>query len=161
MALNAYLKLNASRQGQILGSVTQKGREGTIAVIAAHHMVVGPRDPASGRPMGKRMHMPFVITKEVDRSSPLLYSVLCNNENLSSVDLQFYTPDRTGVERPHFAVSLTNANISSIDYRMPNSKNPHTARLPAREEIAFTYEKISWTWLEGNISAADDWAMPR
>src|SRR4051812_14321537 len=28
------------------------------------------RDPASGLPTGKRMHKPFVITKEIDKSSP-------------------------------------------------------------------------------------------
>jgi type VI secretion system (T6SS) effector Hcp len=32
--------------------------------------VVSPRDPASGLPTGKRMHKPFVITKEIDKSSP-------------------------------------------------------------------------------------------
>jgi hypothetical protein len=32
--------------------------------------VVSPRDAASGLPTGKRMHKPFVITKELDKSSP-------------------------------------------------------------------------------------------
>ncbi len=31
--------------------------------------IVSPRDPASGLPTGKRMHKPFVITKELDKSS--------------------------------------------------------------------------------------------
>ncbi|EYF07096.1 type VI secretion system tube protein TssD [Chondromyces apiculatus] len=161
MALNAHLRLVATQQGPVLGSVLQKGREGTVMVLAASHTIVGPRDPASGRPTGKRMHMPFVITKEVDRSSPLLYAILCTNENVTSVEIMFYTPDRTGVERQHYTVSLTNANISSIDFRMPNTNNPHTARLPAREEISFTYQKITWTWMEGNVTAADDWETPR
>ncbi|AKT40490.1 type VI secretion system tube protein TssD [Chondromyces crocatus] len=161
MALNAHLKLTATQQGLVLGSVTQKGREGTVMVRAAQHLVVGPRDPASGRPMGKRIHMPFVITKEIDRSSPILYSILCNNENVSRVEILFYAPDKTGMERQHFTVCLTNANICGIDLRMPNTKNPRTSGLPAREEVSFTYEKITWTWNEGNISAADDWVAPR
>ncbi len=37
MALNAYLKLTGQKQGDIKGSVTQKGREGKIMVIAASH----------------------------------------------------------------------------------------------------------------------------
>ena len=36
-ALNAYLKLKGQKQGEIKGSVTQKGREGRIAVIAVQH----------------------------------------------------------------------------------------------------------------------------
>jgi len=33
-ALNAYLQLSAKKLGEIKGSVTQKGREGKIMVIA-------------------------------------------------------------------------------------------------------------------------------
>src|SRR5262245_26518966 len=92
MALNAYLRLKGQKQGEIKGSVTQKGREGSIMVIAVTHEILSPRDPASGLPTGKRMHKPFVVTKELDKSSPLLYSVLVNNENVPEWSLQFWTP---------------------------------------------------------------------
>ncbi|MBK9265363.1 MAG: type VI secretion system tube protein Hcp [Polyangiaceae bacterium] len=161
MALNAYLKIVAQRQGPILGSVTQKGREGTIQVIGAMHEIVGPRDPASGRPTGKRVHKPFVVTKNIDRASPLLYSILTSNENIQSFELQFFTPDKTGIERQHFTVRLTNANICAISFRMPSTRSKFTAQLAEREEVAFTYQKISWTWNEGGISAEDDWETPR
>src|SRR4051794_3294922 len=109
MALNAYLKLKGQKQGEIKGSVTQKGREGKIMVIAVSHEIVSPRDAASGLPTGKRMHKPFVITKELDKSSPLLYSVLCTNENVSEWELQFWTPQLratsgTGAEVQHYTV---------------------------------------------------------
>ncbi|HVK69879.1 MAG TPA: Hcp family type VI secretion system effector [Polyangium sp.] len=161
MALNAHLRIVAEKQGAILGSVTQKGREGSIQVIAAMHEIVSPRDPASGRPTGKRVHKPFVVTKVLDRSSPLLYSVLCNNENIKSFELQFYTPDKTGIEKQHYTVRLENANISSIIFRMPSTRSKIASQLPEREEIAFTYQKIVWTWNEGGISADDDWETPR
>ncbi|MEO6833074.1 MAG: type VI secretion system tube protein TssD, partial [Chitinophagaceae bacterium] len=92
MALNAYLKLKGQKQGEIKGSVTQKGREGSIMVKAASHEIISPRDPASGLPTGKRQHKPLVITKEIDKSSPLLLTALCSNENLTSVVLDFYQP---------------------------------------------------------------------
>jgi hypothetical protein len=38
-------------------------------VISFEQYVVSPRDATSGLPTGKRMHKPFVITKELDRSS--------------------------------------------------------------------------------------------
>jgi type VI secretion system secreted protein Hcp len=161
MALNAHLKIIATRHGEVQGSVTQKGREGTIMVIAVQHAIVGPRDPVTGRPTGKRIHKPFVITKEVDRSSPILYSILANNENIASWELQFYTPDKTGIERRHYTVRLTNANIASIQLRMMNVRKPSLMRIPEREDVAFTYEKVSWTWTEGGIAAEDDWATPR
>ncbi len=161
MALNAYLKIVAQRQGPILGSVTQKGREGTIQVIAVMHEIVSPRAPASGRPTGKRTHKPFVITKLIDRASPLLYGILTSNENIPTFVLQFFRPDASGIEKQHFTIQLTNANISAINFRMPNTRSKFGMQMPEREEVAFTYQKISWTWNEGGISADDDWETPR
>jgi type VI protein secretion system component Hcp len=36
------------------------------------HAVTSPRDAATGMATGKRMHKPITITKELDKSSPLL-----------------------------------------------------------------------------------------
>lgn len=165
MALNAYLKLKGNKQGDIKGSVTQKGREDSIMVIAVSHEIVSPRDPASGLPTGKRMHKPFVITKELDKSSPLLYNVLVNNENIQTWELKFWTPQLkattgAGTEKQHYTVKLTNANIASINFRMLNNKNPELMKYAEYEEVAFTYQKIEWTWMEGGISASDDWEAP-
>jgi len=165
MALNAYLKLKGQKQGPINGSVTQKGRENKIMVIAVSHEIVSPRDSASGLPTGKRMHKPYVITKELDKASPLLYSALVNNENIPEWELQFWTPQLkaatgTGQEVQHYTVKLTNANIASIAFRMPNNKHPDLMKFSEYEEIAFTYQKISWTWVDGGITAEDDWEAP-
>ncbi len=162
MALNAYLYIKGQKQGQIKGSVTQKGREDSIAVIAVSHSLVSPRDPASGLPTGHRQHRPLVITKELDKSTPCLYNALVTNENLTDVTLRFWTPQlkaTTGVgsEVQHFTIKLTNANIASIDFRMLNDKNPDLAKYAEYEEIAFTYQKIEWTWNDGGITAGDDW----
>lgn len=161
MALNAYLSLVATRLGAVKGSCTQKGREGKIIVNGVFHSIVGPRDPASGRPTGKRAHKPFIITKETDASSPLLQQILCDNEIISSFELQFWQPTPIGTEKQHFTVKLTNANICAIHFRLPNTKHPRESRLPLEEEVAFTYQKIAWTWNEGGVSAEDDWETPR
>jgi type VI secretion system secreted protein Hcp len=158
MALNAYLKLKGQKTGDIKGSVTQKGREGKIAVIAVSHDIVSPRDPASGLATGKRSHKPFVITKELDRSSPLLYGALAGNEVLTEWELQFWSPQKSAsltVEAQNYTVKLTNASIASIAFRMANNKDPELAKLAEYEEIAFTYQKIEWIWVDGNIVATD------
>src|SRR6185312_14088488 len=134
MALAAYLTIVAERQGPILGSVTQKGRENQILVTAVHHEIVCPRDPQSGIPTGKRMHKPFTITKELDQSTPLLFQVLCTNENIR--------------EAP-------------INFKMANIRSPRLTYLKEYEEVSFTYQKISWTWNDGGKSAEDDWETPR
>ncbi|HNC96714.1 MAG TPA: type VI secretion system tube protein Hcp, partial [Myxococcota bacterium] len=58
MALQAYLTLKGQKSGEVKGSVTQKGREGKIGVIAVSHSIVSPRDPQSGLPTGQRQHKP-------------------------------------------------------------------------------------------------------
>jgi type VI secretion system secreted protein Hcp len=165
MALNAYLKLKGQKSGEIKGSVTQKGRENKIMVIAVSHEIISPRDAASGLPTGKRMHKPFVITKELDKATPTLYNVLVNNENVTEWELQFWTPQLnpktgTGNEVQHYTVKLINANIASISFRMANNKHPDLMKYAEYEEIAFTYQKIEWTWNDGGIVAEDDWEAP-
>ena len=162
MALNAYLKLKGQKQGLVKGSVTQKGREGTIMVMSSHHEVLTPTDPASGLPTGKKMHKPFVIAKEVDKSSPILYNMLVNNENITEWELQFWAPSTraktgTGTETQYYTVKLTNAKITDIGFRMLNNKNPDLVRYAEYEDIAFTYQKIEWIWTDGGITAQDDW----
>jgi type VI secretion system secreted protein Hcp len=161
MALAGYLTLTGTRHGPITGSVTQKGREGSIEVASLYHEIVAPRDPTSGRPTGKRMHKPFSITKPVDRSSPFLQAVLTHNENLTDVTLRIFRPHATGVERHAFTVRLMNATIASIQLRMLNTRHQRNARMPELEEVSFAYQRIEWTWMEGNITADDDWEIAR
>ncbi len=162
MALNAFLKLKGEKQGEIKGSVTQKGREGKIMVIAASHELITPRDIASGLPVGRHTHKPFVITKPLDKSSPLLYSALVNNENMAVWELQFWTTAAggvsTGTEKQHYTVKLSNARITGIRFIMPNNKITELAKLTEYEEVEFVYESIEWLWTDGGITASDKWA---
>jgi len=164
MALNAYLTLKGQKQGAIKGSVTQKGKEGKIMVIAVSHEIVSPRDAASGQATGKRQHKPFVITKELDQSTPKLYNALCTNENITEFELQFFgtkaSPVGVNAEFNHYTVKLTNARIVDIRFAMPNNKNPELTRYSEYEEVAFVYQKITWTWMMGGIMAEDDWETP-
>jgi len=162
MAMATYMYAVGQKVGQIKGGVTQKGREDSIMVIAVSHSIVSPRDPQSGLPTGQRMHKPYVITKELDKSTPILYQVLCTNENLTSVTLKFWTPQLkaasgVGSEVQHFTVKLTNANIASYDFRQANIRHPDLVKFTEYEEIAMTYQKIEWTWNDGGITSGDDW----
>jgi type VI secretion system secreted protein Hcp len=160
MAQNAYLKIVGKKTGEVKGSVTLKGQEGRIQVIAANHDVLSPRDPASGLPTGKRIHKPFVITKETDKSSPLLYNMLCTNEVITEWTLQFFATLPTGVQVQTHTVQLVNASIADIVFTMPNNKHPDLAPLVEYEDISFTYQRITWTWTDGGITASDDWSSP-
>jgi len=158
----AYCDIVGQKSGHLDGSITQKGREKKIGIIAFSHSIVSPRDPQSGLPTGQRMHRPFTITKELDMSTPMLYNCLCTNENLSSVTIFLWTPQikavsGTGYEVQHFTIKLTNANIASMDFRGANIRNADLVKYAEYEEIALTYQKIEWTWNDGGKTAGDDW----
>jgi type VI secretion system secreted protein Hcp len=165
MALNAYLRLKGIQQGEIKGSVTQKGREGKILVLACDHEVVSPRDAASGLATGRRQHKPFTITKELDQSSPLLYRALVNNETITEWELQFWTPQikastGAGAEVQHYTVRLSGVHISGIHFSQHDTRNPDFAKYAESESVSFTYTHIEWLWVKGGISSSDDWSSP-
>jgi type VI secretion system secreted protein Hcp len=157
-----YAYLVGQKSGQVKGSIYQKGREDSIGVIAVSYSLVSPRDPQSGLPTGQRMHKPWVFTKELDKSTPILYNIMCTNENITTATFKFWTPQlkaATGVgsEVQHYTVKLTNANIASYDFRMANIRHADLVKFAEYEELALTFQKIEWTWTDGGIMGADDW----
>ena len=157
MALNAYLSLSSDKQGDIEGSVTLPEREGSIMVTAVNHELVTPTDPSSGRLTGKPQHKPFVITKEVDKASPKLYSLLAQGENISKWSLGIWEPDQRGREFQYYTVQLINAKVVGIHLEIPNDRSPENEQLRAGEHVSFFYERIIWTWEDGGITSEDDW----
>ena len=121
----------------------KQGAFSQIALKGVSHEIVSPRDPSSGLPTGKRQHKPITIWKEMDKTTPLLLNALVSNENLTSVLIGLL---RNGVQVA--TVKLTNASLASyVTHGMT-------------ETFAFTYQQITWTWVDGGISAQDDWEAP-
>jgi len=140
----------------VIGQVSIKGHlgqpilggDGTkvlIDVTGFTEGVISPRDAASGLPTGKRQHKPLTITKEIDAASPLLYRACVTNETLPEVVLNLDSP---GGSTPTTTVKLTNASCSELE---------HDGQI---ETVSFTFQKITWTWINGGITAEDDWESP-
>src|SRR5689334_11041483 len=127
MPSRAYLKLKGSKQGLIKGSVTQKGPSGSILVLATHHEVSVPHDVTTGQPSGKRQHKVFSVTKEVDPSTPALYSALVNNETFSEWELEFWRTNASGAEAAYYVVKLTRAAVVTIEFVQPDARNAELA----------------------------------
>jgi type VI protein secretion system component Hcp len=60
--------------------------------------IVSPRDAASGLPTGKRMHKPFVITKELDKSSPTLAESAAKGREASAPSISEVVVTKSGVQ---------------------------------------------------------------
>lgn len=151
-----HMTVVGESQGQIEGSVTQEGREDSIMVIGTAHGVVSPRDAASGLPTGKRQHNPFTIVKYLDKATPKLYLAWANNELLTNVTLRFYRIGHSETPEHYYTVTLQNARVCGISLEGDNTNGEHKER----EHISFCYQKIIWAWVDGGITAEDDWETP-
>ena len=151
--------IEGAKQGKIEGGNIQKGREGWIEVLEFEHVIRSPRDISTGQAAGKRQHGPLKIVKAIDKASPLLFNALVTNENLSSIEFKFFLIDRTGAEKNYYTIKLGDATISEIKAYMPNARDPNKDRYGHHEEVAFTYDKITWEH-DGGIMAEDSWLAP-
>ncbi len=160
MPMPLHLEVEGKNQGKIEGSCEMQGREGTILIQALTHNVHIPRSPQTGLPTGKRVHGPLVVTKELDKASPMLYQALCTGEQMKSVVIKWYRIDPSGTEEHYFTTKLEDAIITEIKAWMPNALDVNKETFKHMEDVSFTYKKIIWTWEPDGIEAEDDWTVP-
>lgn len=138
------------RGGAEHGVPNRRGGE-AISVIDVRHTLVSPRDVVTGAATGKRRHAPIVVTKEVDRATPQLLQVWARNDVLTTWRLDVFAADAFGRRVPRYTIELGRAQVVEIAL-----VTPEDATFP-RESVAFAYERITWTWADGNVTATDDW----
>ena len=158
MALSGYLTLVGEKQGAINGSVTDKGHEKTILVVAVDHQVNAPFDVTSGAATGGHQHQPLVITKQVDDSSPMLWKALVDAENMTTWTLGFWRQTVTGAQENYYSILLASARIVGIKMELLNNSYPDLASIPMLEKVAFVYQSIKWTSPTAALSTVGTWA---
>jgi type VI secretion system secreted protein Hcp len=153
-----YLFIQGQKSGEIKGSVVAKGEEGSILVDSVSHEIAIPLGAQTGSAAAKRQHKPFVVDVQVDRAWAPLYNLLATAEPLPKVELRVAAPDASKTMTIQRKVLLTNASIAGIRQFTVNGSNGK----PDHDElrISFTYQKIEWDWVEGAITAKDDWLAP-
>jgi type VI secretion system secreted protein Hcp len=159
MASAGFMKVTADGveiQGE--SSVTSQERENTIEVVEISHDVSSPVDSSTSSRSGQREHRVLRVTARVDKAVPLMYKAWSNNEQCE-VLLRFFRPDLSGSgqEMEFFKISLTGASVAALKLHWPNSLRPETAAIPEQIEYAFTYERIQWESMDGNLSHEDQW----
>lgn len=99
-------------------------------------------------------HQPIIFQKPVDKSSPLLYSSITNNESMV-IDFFFYRLSKNGCLDNYYKISLTDATISDIITQFPHSANNNSAS--PHESIAVKYQSITWTHISAGTSSYSIW----
>ena len=103
MPTAGHMTIKAVKQGPIEGDCPIKGREKSILIYKLEHEVGIPRDPTTGMPTGKRVHMPLTVTTHIGKYTPKLFQACCQGEKLTEVILDLWrTNTQTGQEENYY-----------------------------------------------------------
>lgn len=157
MAIPAYMWIKDDGGADIKGSVTVSEREGSVEVVAFNHSVSIPTDANTGKLTGTRVHMPILFTKETDASTTYLYKAVTSGQTLKSIEIKWYRIDDAGKEKEYFNTKLENVKVVGVTPKMLDIKNPVFEKHNHLEDVELRYEKITWSYKDGNIIHADSW----
>lgn len=130
MPTPAFMTLHGERQGLIsagafteasVGNTYQLGREDQIMIQALSHGIFVPKGSGAGR----RMHKPLIITKTIDKATPLINNALCSGELLKVCRVEWYRTSAQGTQEHFYTMELEDALIIGAEVLM------RIARIPA------------------------------
>jgi type VI secretion system secreted protein Hcp len=162
MPTPAYMTIKGNTQGLItagaltresVGNGWQLGREDQILVQALSHGIVVPGGAQSGR----RMHKPLIITKVIDKSSPLINNALCSGEVLSTCRVEWYRTSDHGTQEHFYTMELKDAVIIGAEVLMPHCQDLDKAHLTQLERVHFSCRAISWRHEISKTMGFDEW----
>lgn len=150
-AISFYLKIPEAKGGS-----KTKGHEGETELIGCEYQVVSPRDVATGQAAGKRVHYPVEVAGKVDKASPLLFMASTENKILKKVDISCWSAANASSsakegDTEFYTLKLEDARVSRFKHF---TYEDGTFFFIA----AFTFQKITLTWIDGGITHTDDWS---
>ena len=161
MASHSYMSITGKRQGLIsagcsgqssLGNKCQFAHQDEIMVLAySHDMVTGNDGSIAG---GRGQHRPIMITKAIDKSSPLLASALHEREEVECIINLYRTASAGGQER-YYSIHLTGSRIAHISQQVPHAIRMNDAE--PQELVSIRYREIAWAHVPGATSAYSTW----
>ncbi|PHN24858.1 Hcp family type VI secretion system effector [Pseudomonas sp. ICMP 460] len=161
MANHGYMSITGKKQGLIssscssqdsIGNKCQIGHFDEIMVLAYSHDMVGVSDGAVTS--GRSQHRPVVITKNIDKSSPLIANALHDGEEVECV-IDLYRASLLGGLEKYFSVHLSGARIAYMNIQVPHVINMSDGQ--PQEIVAIRYRDITWTHVQAGTSAHSTW----
>ncbi len=161
MANNSYMSISGINSGlmsagcstpESMGNKCQATHVDEIMVLSVDHGLL------SGNTVSEfgsnATHAPVVITKYIDKSSPLLAKALDDGERVKCV-IHLYRASATAGEEKYFRIELREARISYISLSVP----PATSRGDSQpiETVAIRYGDIILEHIVARTSAGMTW----
>lgn len=158
MSLPAYMCIYDEKGNQIKGNCMAQGREGAIEIMHSGYGVYQLTCASTGKLTGGRQHNPFILHKEIDKTSPFFAVAVCQSRRLQKAVIHYYEINEAGVEHEIYRVTLNSIVIMSVNASHDYIPGSHMHGM--MENIAISYSGIEWFYIEGNIKYDDDWSRP-
>lgn len=162
MPTPSYMTVKGSRQGLIsasamgpesAGNAHQPEHRDEILVQAVQHDVYMP-DATSG---GHRMHTPLIITKAVDKTTPLLHNAFASQELLTECRLDCYRLTQAGGLEQFYSIHLEDAVVQRLQTYSPHCQDESKGHLTIMERVYFSYKRVRWEHHVAGTSGSDSW----
>lgn len=158
MATHGYMTITGNKQGLIsagcssqesMGNKCQVGHRDEIMVLSFSHNMsnIGNIKYAT--------HRPIVITKNIDKSSPLLGEALANREVVNCL-INFYRISQSGQHEKYYTVELRGGLIVDLVVDVPHAVLQ--SDMDAQEHLAIRYHDIVWTHHLAGTTGRAYWA---
>ncbi|MDF0733080.1 Hcp family type VI secretion system effector [Pseudomonas entomophila] len=144
MSYHGYISITGARQGLIsagcsteesMGNRCQSDHLDEIMVLAFSHNLSNPGNTQ------RITHRPILITKHIDKATPLLAAAL-NSRELLKCEINFYRINRTGRHERYFSMRLAGGLI--VDQRLEMPHSIYMNGQDAQEYLAIRYSDIDW-----------------
>ncbi|MBW1246632.1 Hcp family type VI secretion system effector [Pseudomonas tolaasii] len=161
MAYHGYMSIKGKSQGLIsagcstqdsIGNKCQEGHTDEIMVMSFNHNMLNTGNVRAST------HGPVVITKNIDKSSPLLAVALSNREELSCV-INFYRTSQFRQLEKYHTVDIRGCIITSLTIEVPHAVL--LTDVEAQEHLAIRYREIIWTHHLAGTSGYGSWEAAR
>jgi type VI secretion system secreted protein Hcp len=135
------------------------GPEKVVLAFGFDHEVVRPIDAATGQSTGRYTYKPIRIVKAIDQSTPLLMKALTTNSTIAG-EFRFRRADPKDPKNvtTYYTVSITGGHVIGVRNWKTNTRDLSADRAGDLEEISFTFQTITWTYVQGGITHTDSWS---
>ena len=96
----------------------------------------------------------IIISKNIDKSSPLLAQALSSREEINCI-ISFYRVSPYGKQEKFYSISMNGGIIADLTFEMPHAILLHDAE--PQEHVAIRYRDITWTHHSAGTSGYSTW----
>ncbi|MHC8320076.1 Hcp family type VI secretion system effector [Pseudomonas sp. GB2N2] len=163
MANHGYMTINGKAQGMIsagcstqdsIGNKYQATHTDEIMVLSYSHNMTNIGNIGNIGNINRSTHSPIIITKAVDKSSPLLAQALSNREEINCA-ISFYRVSSFGMQEKFYTVSINGGVIVDLTLEVPHAILQNDAE--AQEHVAIRYRDITWVHHLAKTAGYSSW----